>query len=326
MLTAIPDPPKNNKGRAKIAHEKYHLQRQTLIETFKINRQEADEIVRSCERCKIHIEPNKHPNYKTRPPLTPTSPMVRLCIDVIYMTPKEGKQYLLVGVDAHSRYTRLIPLTNLNTRTVFDGLINLFSPFGQPAEILADYAGYFFSPEMKALLAEQNILLRTFSIGNSNANLAERQIKNIRGYLKRQGLSWVKPEVLKNCCIYLNIFCNCIKIKGRKVTPFERFFRYVPPTDLLLGLKKSNPVAMEGLKLSFYDSHMYAESFNNRIEQPDVKKKIKFKIGQKVMYKKYSKKDSTPLPGTVEKIDGESVIVRNENRILIARHFTDILY
>ena len=64
---------------------------------------------------------------------------------------------------------------------------------------------------------------------------------------------------------------------------------------------------------------------NEGIENRSVRNKLKFQVGSHVHYKKSGPKDSTPLPGVIEKIYEEQATIRCPNGLLISRSHADIL-
>ena len=79
-------------------------------------------------------------------------PFKRVAIDLvgpIGPPSEEGHRYILTLVDFATRYPEAVPLKNIDTETVAEGLVDIFSRLGVPKEILSDLATQFVSECMK---------------------------------------------------------------------------------------------------------------------------------------------------------------------------------
>ena len=47
--------------------------------------------------------------------------------------------------------------------------------------------------------------------------------------------------------------------------------------------------------------------------------------GTHVFYRKHGHKSTDLVPGTVEKVDGESITIKCPNNVLVTRHITDVI-
>ena len=68
-------------------------------------------------------------------------PFKRVSIDLIgpISPPSEaGHRYILTLVDCATRYPEAVPLKNIDTETVAEALVDMFSRLGIPEEILSD--------------------------------------------------------------------------------------------------------------------------------------------------------------------------------------------
>ena len=62
---------------------------------------------------------------------------------------EEGHRYILTLVDFKTRYPEALPLTNIDTETVAEALVDIFSRLGVPEEISSDLGTKFVSEYMK---------------------------------------------------------------------------------------------------------------------------------------------------------------------------------
>lgn len=67
-------------------------------------------------------------------------PWQRVAIDIVGPLPRtaNGYRYILTIMDFASRYPEAVPLRRVDTRTVADALIEVFSRYGVPDELLSD--------------------------------------------------------------------------------------------------------------------------------------------------------------------------------------------
>ena len=73
-------------------------------------------------------------------------PFKRVAIDLVGpMSPprEEGHRYILTLVDFSTRYPEAVPLKNIDTETVAEALVDIFSRLGVPEEILSDLGKQF---------------------------------------------------------------------------------------------------------------------------------------------------------------------------------------
>ena len=75
-------------------------------------------------------------------------PFKRVAIDLVGpISPpsEEGHRYILTLVDFSTRYPEAVPLKKIDTETVAETLVDIFSRLGVPEEILSDLGTQFFS-------------------------------------------------------------------------------------------------------------------------------------------------------------------------------------
>lgn len=108
--------------------------------------------VRSCDACQRTLPKGKVGKVPLgRMPLIDT-PFERVAVDIIGpITPAsaKGHRYILTLVDFATRYPDAVPLTAIDSATVAEGLVEMFSRIGFPREVLADQASCFTSDLMK---------------------------------------------------------------------------------------------------------------------------------------------------------------------------------
>ncbi|XP_054925300.1 uncharacterized protein [Dermacentor andersoni] len=110
--------------------------------------------VRSCDTCQRTYPKSKVGKAPLgRLPLIDT-PFERVAVDIIgplKPTSNKGNRYILTLVDFATRYPDAIALPSIDSATVAEGLIEMFSRIGFPREILCDQASCFTSDLMREI-------------------------------------------------------------------------------------------------------------------------------------------------------------------------------
>ncbi|XP_038052264.1 uncharacterized protein LOC119724977 [Patiria miniata] len=108
--------------------------------------------VKSCDICQRTYPKGK---VKKLPlgshPLIDT-PFQRVAVDIvgpIHPATDKGNRFVLTVVDYATRYPEAVPLRNIETPTVAEALVNIFSRVGVPKEILSDQGSQFMSGLMR---------------------------------------------------------------------------------------------------------------------------------------------------------------------------------
>ncbi|XP_075539731.1 uncharacterized protein LOC142574564 [Dermacentor variabilis] len=113
---------------------------------------ETKRFVKSCDVCQRTV-----PRHLVgRAPLGTMpvidTPFARVGIDIIgplSPTSDKGNRYILTMVDFATRYPDAVALSSTESRTVAEGLVEMFSRVGLPREIVSDRGSYFMSAVMK---------------------------------------------------------------------------------------------------------------------------------------------------------------------------------
>ena len=121
-------------------------------------------------------------------PLVDT-PFKRVAVDIvgpIYPASDRGNRYLLTLVDYATRYPEAAPLKNIDTETVAEALVSMFSRIGIPCEILNDNGAQFMSHIMKEFSRLLSIKQLTTTVYHPQCNgLVEKYNGNLKSMLKR---------------------------------------------------------------------------------------------------------------------------------------------
>ena len=79
-------------------------------------------------------------------------PFRRVTVDLVgpFSPPSEkGHRYILTLVDYATRYPEAVPLKNIETETVAEALLDMYSRLGIPEEVLSDLGTQFVSKCME---------------------------------------------------------------------------------------------------------------------------------------------------------------------------------
>ncbi|CAB0012350.1 unnamed protein product [Nesidiocoris tenuis] len=163
-------------------------------------------------------------------------PGQRLFVDIAGALPSsgiEGYKYILIAVDAFTRFTFFVPLRRLSSETVMKALErHIFQHFGHWDTVCTDNASIFISQKFKTFLFNKGIqrvpLIRFYP----NPNIAERQIKTLKtaisAYYAEHQSEWAKS---------LHFFQLCINSAIHSSTGFS-------PNRLFLGREVKTPLLL----------------------------------------------------------------------------------
>ena len=107
---------------------------------------------KSCDVCQKTVNKGLVPKVPLQKMPLIDKPFKRVAIDLVGpISPpsEEGHRYILTLVDFVTRYPEAVPLKTIDTETVAEALVNIFSRLGVPEEILSDLGTQFVSDCMK---------------------------------------------------------------------------------------------------------------------------------------------------------------------------------
>ena len=105
---------------------------------------------RSCVFCQKSVKRPKNSKVPLISVPVVSEPFKKVAIDIIGPLPKskKGNRYILTLVDYATRYPEAAALSTIDTETIADELIQIFSRVGLPDEILTDQGSNFTSQLM----------------------------------------------------------------------------------------------------------------------------------------------------------------------------------
>ena len=165
------------------------------------------DVAEYCFRCPECQKTAKRSQHKL--PLVPLpvmqEPFERIAMDVVGLLPqsRRGNQYILVVCDYAITFPEAMALRKVDTGSVAEQLIQLFSRVGIPKEILSDQGTNFMSQLLKELYNLLNIRpIRTSPYHPQTDGLVERFNKTLKVLLRKlvnkEGCDWDRllPYVL----------------------------------------------------------------------------------------------------------------------------------
>ena len=114
--------------------------------------EDATSFCRSCDVCQKTVARGSVPRAPLGDMPLINQPFKRVAIDLVRPIPPasdKGHRYFLTLVDYATRYPEALPLKNIDTETVAEALLDMYSPVGVPEEVLCDLANQFASDCMK---------------------------------------------------------------------------------------------------------------------------------------------------------------------------------
>ena len=116
----------------------------------------------------------------------PKAPMDKIFIDYLGPLPrsKAGNTYMIVGVDAFSKYVWLSPVREATTTQAVKFLKTIFSSFGIPRNLVSDNAKQFTSKKFHKFCFDSGINHFTSTPYYPNPFMAERILRNVVSALK----------------------------------------------------------------------------------------------------------------------------------------------
>ncbi|KAK7484343.1 hypothetical protein BaRGS_00024468 [Batillaria attramentaria] len=184
------------------------------------------------------------------------SPFKRVAVDLVgpISPPSEdGHRYILTLVDYATRYPEAVPLKKIDTPTVAEALVDMFSRLGIPEEILSDRGTQFISDCME----EVNRLLSIHRLTTTPYHpMCNGLVEKFNGTLK---------SMLKKLCAEQprswNRYINALLFAYREVPQDSTGFS---PFELLYGRTVRGPM------------HILKELWTKEVDAPEVKNSYQY--------------------------------------------------
>jgi transposase InsO family protein len=248
--------------------------------------------VRSCPDCQMAVPPDRPAAHGFASPTGSHSPGATWFADFYGpLKPSEGKQYILVVMDACTRMVRLFPTASADGSTVVRVLKEqILHRYGYMTALRTDGGSHFDNELVKRFLAESGI---KHEMGLPQHPSAQGMVERVMGQLTRGITATINNKFerwapsLSTIEFALNVAVN----RSLGVSPFEAFFGRVPTTqlDALLGRE---PAAFESLSAMRLVHAQLLERINltadlstarSRADRDAVRLEVQFEPGDYVL-------------------------------------------
>ena len=238
----------------------------------------------------------------------PRQPMDIIHVDLMNI----GSTFVLVAVDAYSRFTMTRVMADGTSLSIKHALIEIFTSFGLPHTVCQDNGANLNSSVMTQFYDDLGITVSRTTVSNSRANSrAERQILELQMRTRQLGT--------ENGHLHLNLYLithktNLTKPKKQKYSPFEIMFNRTSSWTLQLPeLSKARRFAQDNDLRNMYNmTEEIQKEMNQMVERKRQaalkkgKRKQALKKDDWVRIKKFiadgNKKAFRPFSETVWKI------------------------
>ena len=211
---------------------------------------------KSCDICQKTVNKGSVPKVPLQKMPLIDMPFKRVAIDLVgpISPPSEaGHKYILTLVDYATRYPEAVPLKNIDTETVAEALVDIFSRLGIPEEILSDLGTQFVSDCMKEVARLLSIKQLTTTPYHPMCNgLTEKFNGTLKTTLKR--LCSEQPKLWHR---YINPLLFAYREVAQESTGFS-------PFELLYGRAVRGPM------------FILKELWTKEVEAPEVKNSYQY--------------------------------------------------
>ena len=211
---------------------------------------------KSCDVCQKTVNKGSVPKVPLEKMPLIDKPFKRVTIDLVgpIGPPREdGHRYILTLVDFATRYPEAVPLKNIDTETVAEALVDIFSRMGVPEEILSDLGTQFVSECMKEVTRLLSIKQLTTTPYHPMCNdLTEKFNGTMKSILKR--LCSEQPRQWHH---YINPLLFAHREVPQESTGFS-------PFELLYGRPVRGPM------------FILKELWTKELEEPEVKNSYQY--------------------------------------------------
>lgn len=217
---------------------------------------EVTHYCKSCDVCQKTVNKGSVPKVPLEKMPLIDKPFKRVAIDLvgpIGPPSEDGHRYILTLVDFATRYPEAGPLKNIDTETVAEALVDIFSRLGVPEEILSDLGTQFVSECMKEVTRLLSIKQLTTTPYHPMCNgLTEKFNGTMKSMLKR-----LCSEQPRQWHRYINPLLFAYREVPQESTGFS-------PFELLYGRAVRGPM------------FILKELWTKELEEPEVKSSYQF--------------------------------------------------
>jgi hypothetical protein len=192
----------------------------------------------SCDICQKTVQKGRIPCAPLHKMPLITVPFQKVAIDLIgpFQPSSTGNRYVLTIVDTATRFPEAIPLRKIDTVSVAEALLTVFSRVGLPQEILSDCGTQFVSDMMKEIYRLLSISSVTTTPYHPQSNgMVERFNGTLKSMLRK--VTRMEPQEWDRYIPALLFAYRELPNETLGFSPFELVFGHSPrgPLDLLAG-------------------------------------------------------------------------------------------
>ena len=287
--------PKDLRGEVmKIAHEGLLAGHMGIANTFgKVSSQfywprysqDIEEYVKSCHQCQMSCYKGKIGKAPLQKMPLISTPFSRIALDLIgplHPPSDDGHRYILSVVDYATRYPEAVALKTIDSITVAEALIDIYSRVGVPEEILTDQGAQFVSGIMKEVSRLLSIKqLRTTPYHPQCNGLVERFNGTLKAMLRK--MTQEKPKTWHR---YLPALLFAVRETPQSATGFS-------PFELIYGRSVRGPMLIlreawteEQKDPETWSEYEYVFNLRNKLEDTCRLAQESLDLSQR-KYKKY---------------------------------------
>ena len=211
---------------------------------------------KSCDVCEKTVNKGSVPKVPLEKMPLIDKPFKRVAIDLvgpIGPPSEDGHRYIFTMVDFATRHPEAVPLKNIDTETVAEALVDIFSRLGVPEEILSDLGAQFVSECMKEVARLLSIKQLTTTPYHPIRNgLTEKFNGTMKSMLKR-----LCSEQPRQWHRYINPLLFAYREVPQDSTGFS-------PFELLYGRAVRGPM------------FILKELWTKELEEPEVKNSYQY--------------------------------------------------
>lgn len=212
---------------------------------------DCQNFVETCDACNLN---------KPKPKLTQSNFIEKgnlgvgqiISLDIVGKLPRsvDNKFFIMTIIDNYSRYLEAIPLSNIKSATIINGLNDYFSKFGLPQAIITDNGTNFTSHEITDFFQTLNIQHRKTSIyyplSNGLLERSHRILKESIAAMCNESWEWSKK------LLFFKLYYNSSIHVVTGFTPAELYFgrNLTLPLNINVSAKKEGKHATYLKKLT----------------------------------------------------------------------------
>lgn len=268
--------------------------------------EDVREFIRKCDKCRLHGRPIKYPGWRPMIAHDPNAIVFWDFMGPLSWPDQEEPVYILVGVDAMTRFIQLRLCGGPSAEAVKAGLENWIRELGTPKQMVSDQGPAFMSHDALDLCARYDIqVVRTPAYAPWSNGMVERVVGTVLERIKREGPELPWPAMVRKIARDYN---NCWH-EGIKMTPIS----------LMLRLDHRGRRINEEHWLDLCDQARYntkqAQLRRSRRAQKARIPRRKPQVGDKVLLKnerRTSKLDEEWIPGfEIDEVRGNVLYLKN---------------